>query len=120
MSSIVRKQPHPNSLKNLVRGRWKPGESGNPSGRPRPIYKVLTEILASPTVNEPHKWGEARELARKLVDRAKRKSDVLMKEVLDRVDGPIPREVTGEAGGPLKIMVAFRDITPGKNGNESN
>jgi len=42
---------HPNSLKNLERHTWKPGESGNPDGRPpgtglimmKPLIRVIDE-----------------------------------------------------------------------------
>lgn len=35
---------HPNSLKNLDQGKWKPGQSGNPKGRPS-VGSSIIELM---------------------------------------------------------------------------
>jgi len=35
---------NPNSLKNLDKGKWKPGESGNPKGKPKGSKHLSTYI----------------------------------------------------------------------------
>ena len=43
----VKKKVHPNSLANLDKGRrsWKPGQSGNPKGRPRDPIRLARDRL---------------------------------------------------------------------------
>jgi len=78
---------------------WKPGVSGNPSGRP----KGWAEIQALARVHAPH----AVERLAELVDSADEKVAVAAAQaILDRGYGK-PRqalEVTGEDGGPLQIQ----------------
>jgi hypothetical protein len=47
MKSVLtpKKTPNPNSLKNL-RPPWRPGESGNPNGRPTKYISEAYEHLA--------------------------------------------------------------------------
>lgn len=40
-----KRKMHPNSLKNLEKGKWPPGTSGNPKGPPKKILTQLREAL---------------------------------------------------------------------------
>ena len=82
--------------------RFKPGQSGNPGGRPKGISmsKVLTDELSV---------EEARKVIRAVVRRAK-KGDVKAASLLfDRTDGkaPQPLEHSGEGGGPIRVALKW-------------
>lgn len=79
----------PRSLSNL-RPPWKPGESGNISGRPKKslMQSRLEEVANSPEFVE--KWIAA------AVDRscnAQVAGFLMSREILDRVDGPVKQEI---------------------------
>lgn len=40
------KKMNPNSLANLEKGKWPPGKSGNPNGRPKSLLNKLKETLS--------------------------------------------------------------------------
>jgi len=88
---------------------WKPGQSGNPNGRPKKLTNPLEEILASKVPNDPEKRTYARLLVESMVKRAITKSDMLMKEIFDRVEGrvSIPEE---ERLGNIGVEVVVIDI----------
>ena len=83
---------------------WKPGESGNPAGRPkgRMLGDILREHLFEPVKD---KEGNPLELAPgvaftradaivfKLVERASEGSFHHMKEIMERVDGKVPSKL---------------------------
>ena len=63
---------------------WKPGQSGNPGGRPKKLTQPLEDFLA-----RKDKKGRqyAQLLIEAMVTRAIKKSDTLIKEIFDRVEG---------------------------------
>lgn len=61
---------------------WKPGQSGNPHGRPS--KKPITLALEMELKAEPKR---ARRIARRLLDMAEAGDLPAIKEVLDRTDG---------------------------------
>lgn len=74
--------------------RFKPGQSGNPSGRPK---KHLTDALLRRLIDpeEANAWVAA--LARK----AKRGDVNAFREGADRTEGKVPQAHTGADGAPL-------------------
>lgn len=90
---------HPHSLANLEKGKFKPGQSGNPKGRlPKEfcITSILQEKLNEPCEKDPSKtWGEY--IATKALELAA-ENPTYFKELLDRVEGkvmqPVQQEVT--------------------------
>ena len=62
--------------------KWKPGQSGNPNGRPKK-ENCLTDILREKV--------SAEELAERLIAKANEGDMVAMKYIYDRIDGK-PKE----------------------------
>jgi hypothetical protein len=105
-----------------ARGRpFRPGQSGNPAGRPRGARDVATRLVEALT------QGEAEEIARKAVDLAKEGDSRIVKALLDRL-APAPRarfvpfalppldaiEDVPKATAALIAGVAEGEITPGE------
>jgi hypothetical protein len=82
---------------------FKPGQSGNPNGRPKK-GGTLTDLIAS-KINRD-------DLAQMIIDMAvKEKNFEAMKLIWAYFDGkPVDRkEVTGEDGNALRIQVVYAD-----------
>ncbi len=78
---------------------WKPGESGNPNGRP-PKDEALTDILRSKIDKES--------LAEKLIELAMENGDLAaIKYVYDRVDGR-PKETIDASVTEIPRYLGFR------------
>ncbi|ODT22147.1 MAG: hypothetical protein ABS35_15440 [Kaistia sp. SCN 65-12] len=60
-------------------GQFKPGQSGNPSGRPKGIRSKVTVLL------DALADGEAEEIARVMIDNAKKGDAMAARAILDRV-----------------------------------
>jgi hypothetical protein len=105
---------HPNSLVNLKKGGWKPGQSGNPEGRPKGI-KYVSEALREQLGNE----ALADELAKKLVERAK-KSDSALSIILDRTEGKVTLPIGGDPNMPIVVERIVAHVTEEKNGSGSS
>lgn len=103
------------SIKPPPPQRWKPGQSGNPSGRPKgsvsiteklrmivgravtdfPAYvKIAQGLGISPEEIAVMKVGEV--VAHAAILQAVRGKPQIVTEVLDRVDGPVTREIRDE------------------------
>src|SRR3990167_6183557 len=88
---------------------FKKGKSGNPKGKPAGTLSMTTKIREF--LMEYGKDGEtnADKLKRAMVLRAITKSDVLAKEILDRIDGKVvqPTDITtnGEAIKSLEVII---------------
>jgi Family of unknown function (DUF5681) len=81
---------------------WKPGQSGNPGGRPKKLTQPLEAFLA-----RKDKSGKqyAQLLIEAMVKRAISRSDALIKEIFDRVEGRIAKaEETSAPRGNVIIM----------------
>ena len=95
-----------NSLNNnpaarLAPYQWKPGQSGNPNGRPKKVATALDKALTK---------KRALKLADAVITKAE-EGDVRAAEfVRDTVDGPLPRTVTGADGGPLEFLLITEHV----------
>lgn len=94
---------HPSHLKPWL---WKPGQSGNPHGRPKKLTSILEQVL----FEEKDKNGitKAQKLVKAAVERAIKKSDFLVKEVWDRTEGKL-KEDRDEQGGIQVVVITRND-----------
>lgn len=106
------------------RGRpFQPGQSGNPSGRPKNSRNVTTQLV------EALIEGEAEEIVRKAIEQAKNGDGPVLRALLERLaparkDGPVafdlpPIESAADAkaaSSAVLAAVAAGDITPGEGG----
>lgn len=67
--------------------RFQPGNRANPGGRPKKLTNMLNELLDEKVEGDPKKRKYARLLVEAAVKRAVQKSDILMKEIFDRIEG---------------------------------
>ena len=81
---------------NIAAHCFKPGQSGNPSGRPA---KPLTERLIARIAKED--GVEAAAMVEAILKKAKKGDINAWREVADRVEGKPAQAVTGEDGGPI-------------------
>lgn len=84
---------------------WKPGQSGNPGGRPKKLTRILENVLDAKDAKGVTK---AEKLIKAAVDRAIRKSDFLVKEVWDRTEGKMV-ESKEDAGGIQVVVITRND-----------
>lgn len=108
MVEFVEKQRYkrgqnPNSLKNLK--PFQNGKSGNPNGRP-PKDVSLTSLLKEeidkvcPSDKQGRTWRQLLVLAWLT---GAMKNPVLLKELLDRLEGKVAQPITGAGGGPIEV-----------------
>ena len=76
----------------------KPGESGNPGGRPK--SKPITDLLRELLEEDPQM---ARDIAKKLLQLAKKGSLGHFKEMTDRIEGPVVQQQESKADVMLKV-----------------
>jgi len=99
------------SIKGLKPGRWKPGESGNPKGRPAFKHTLTSLIRDELTKLSPDGRTYEQLLAEAIVKGAIAKANSgdgrLAELVLERVEGKVSQSITGEGGGPVEILVKY-------------
>ena len=87
----------PNKQDNSGRddkGRFKPGTSGNPAGKPKfSLITILKEEL-NKYQGDDDKDTVARELILKYLEKARRGDPILLKDVFNRIDG-MPKQNIG-------------------------
>lgn len=86
-------------------GRWKPGQSGNPGGRPKtkPFKEALQRVI--------ERLGGPDEAAAALFARAITGDVAAFKECADRLDGKVPTPVGGTDDLPPIKGFAWLDPT---------
>ena len=93
--------------KRRLPGRWKSGESGNPSGKAKGTV-CLTARLKARLREHPE---EVDALVNTLIQKAIEGSFPHMKEILERVDGKVAETVQVEAP-PKRIVLTFGGRRP--------
>lgn len=90
---------HKNNEGGCTGKGWKPGQSGNPDGRPpsRPIAAEIKKLL------EKNDWAALKAIAKKGLAKAKAGDFRFWKELMDRVDGKVLEqlELTQPVEDPL-------------------
>jgi uncharacterized protein DUF5681 len=89
----------------LLANQFPPGTSGNPSGRPRKISDPLEEFLAGEVPNDPEKRTYLKVLIEAAVKRAITKSDALVQEIFNRVEGKISQAEDEKAVAGMKVIL---------------
>ena len=95
--------------------QWKPGQSGNPNGRPSK-ENCLTSLLkeAMKMVDKKKKLTYAQLLVITLINRALLGDTKAIDMILDRVDGKVVQPVSGPGGGPIPFDLERKVIYIGK------
>jgi ribosomal protein L17 len=85
--------------------QWKPGQSGNPGGRPRrkPLTEAL-ELLLQETDPRTKKQNLVL-IIEALVKKAKKGDTTAIRETLDRVEGKTVQPISGPEGGAIPVSV---------------
>lgn len=85
--------------------QFKPGQSGNPGGRPkdRPLTDALRRALALEIADKRKGKTKADQIAVALVNKAAEGDVPAYREIADRVEGKVPQaqEISGADGGPI-------------------
>jgi hypothetical protein len=97
-------KPHPeNSLKAIEPHKFKPGQCGNPGGRPRGTS--LTKRLADALEKND---GELAELiVKSLIKSGLKGSNPALQEIFNRIEGKVADRIAGHDGGELGIKIEF-------------
>jgi len=70
--------------------QWKPGQSGNPKGRPKfSLVSILKELLQE--VPEGKKEMKAKVLMREAIEKAMKGDTFMLRDIINRIDG-MPRQ----------------------------
>lgn len=84
-----------------ARFRFKPGQSGNPAGRPKGSVSIVAALRRALEENP----RLADELARVFIERARKGEFRFLKELLDRIDGPATQRLAAPEDEPMTIVV---------------
>lgn len=94
--------PDPGHLKEFC---FKPGQSGNPSGRPKGSVSLIAELRK--ILNETDKKTRKKNsqlVMEKLLEHAKKGNIKHIREILDRIEGKPISQVSVVVGGELESM----------------
>lgn len=112
---------NPASLKPFKKGK---DPRRNTTGQNKGSFSMTTKVREF--LLEKAKDGETYgdKLKRAAILRAINKSDVMAKEIWDRVDGKVPMPITGADGAPLLIQIskeiAEKHNVPAQNTSDSS
>ena len=100
-----------NTRENLAPTMFKKGKSGNPKGKPLGALSMTTKIkeFLMTTASDGETYAD--KLRKATVLRAITKSDVLVKEILDRMDGKVVQPTDITSGGK---PIGEKSITEGR------
>lgn len=92
----------------FIANQWKPGQSGNPKGRPKgkTLTAAIDELLDADVKGEQMRKA----LARVAVQRALQGDFKFYSLVMDRRDGKVPDQL--QQDGTLDIRVVYEDAPP--------
>jgi Family of unknown function (DUF5681) len=102
------KKPLPEALE---RNKFKPGQSGNPSGRPK--KKPITELYES-ILNDPEQIAALRKSIIKVLDKGNMAMVLHLKEMTDRVEGKVTQPIEADITVNLADAIAAARKRAGK------
>lgn len=92
--------------------RWKPGQSGNPAGRPKSLtFSEACRKLLAEIEDETTQETVADALARVAIREARAGSAQHLKEINDRVEGKVTQPI--DLGGEVTFRVIYSDEVKG-------
>ena len=99
--------------KENLRPPWPPGQSGNPNGRKqgnRPVASVLRELIKKRGLEDDvaEVWLGATLGDQKLL-KGRKPDAVFFRELLDRLDGPVPKPAPHDADKTLEELLGLVD-----------
>ena len=93
-------------------GKWKPGQSGNPKGRPPgKMYKAALQEALRKLSDKDDPQQTLEEIATAQIVRAKAGDTAAAKELVDRLDGRVPQAIGGTDELPAIKGFAWIDPT---------
>ena len=111
----ISEKPDSSKADRIAPYRWKPGESGNPAGRPpseAALSDDLRSRLAEKVPGDKQHRTYAQKIACRLVEAALRGSVSAAALIADRVEGKPPQSLTGANGSPLiPTTVTYEGMT---------
>ena len=98
-----------------VETRWKPGQSGNPKGRPKKeklLEPLIRELLESKRRGDKEGRLWKMIVAEELLRQFTKGNPAAIKEVLNRIDGPVKQAL--EIDGKLEVKNHAREFLIGE------
>jgi hypothetical protein len=107
-----RKERNTTITPEMQAAQWKPGQSGNPSGRPsKPFTAALLRIVEKKIANDPDGRVLLDAIAQQLIAKASKGDLASIRELADRIEGTPGRSITlgGEGGGAIGFISLNRE-----------
>lgn len=86
--------------------RWKPGQSGNPKGRPK---KQLTDMVYAKILNSPENRKAIEESVKKIVTGGRMASVLMLREMAERVEGKVEQSVNVNAEVNISLAEVIQE-----------
>lgn len=108
---MIAKRPDKQVVNRDSKGRFMPGASPNPKGRPKKDYSVTSLVKEMLDDKADERWLHLSDygltwrqaIAKALLVGAVRGQPVAIKELLDRLEGKATQPIVGERGEPIVI-----------------
>lgn len=92
-------------VEHLKPHQWKPGQSGNPSGRPKGAVSLTAKLRQALEVEIKPGLTTADLLVKVAIKAASKGDYKFWKEILDRIDGKVPDKI--QTDDPIKVIVEY-------------
>jgi hypothetical protein len=97
--------------------RFRPGRSGNPAGRPK--GQSITALLCAAIQAEVDGRTAAERIAEVMVGRALKGDIRFVREILDRTEGKVPKQVADSGSEVTRIKVVYTDDWRGRSDDQA-